>query len=227
MTTLANLADQAQISLNDAGAGTWPQATVEAWVLDAIRDYSQHFSRTLEATVTTTAATHRYDLPVAPAAFRGMVLVEYPTGEDPPEVLDPLSRKDPRFWAGEGYYDVEPSGAASAGSLWISASPDDGETITLTYLAPHSDKLASDDTLTVPGEHETILVDYVVWRALSERVVTEAQSPDTTVRLLYQFMLAAERAEDAYRESLAAAKGQQAPGGWTGPWRSDVHDPIY
>jgi hypothetical protein len=227
MTTLANVADQAQIALNDAAAGTWPQATVEAWILDGIREYSHHFSRSVQTTITTTAATHAYDLPIAPAAFRGMVLVEYPTASDPPDYLQPLSRKDPRFWAADGYYDVEPSGAAAAGSLWISASPDAGETITLTYLAPHSDKLASNDAITVPTEHESILVDYVVWRALSERVVTEAQSPDTTVRMLYQFMLAAERAEDAYRQALTAAKGQQAPGGWTGPWRSDMHDPIY
>ena len=37
-TTLAELADRAQVTLNDAGAGTWPQATIEEWVVEEIRE---------------------------------------------------------------------------------------------------------------------------------------------------------------------------------------------
>ena len=55
-TTLAELADRAQITLNDAGAGTWPQATIEEWVVEAIRDYTQTFPRTMRKSIAVSGA---------------------------------------------------------------------------------------------------------------------------------------------------------------------------
>ena len=121
MTTLLQLADRCQLALNDSGVGTWPQATVEAWVLDAIRDYSQYFPRvrTSTTTITTPSSTpHVFDLP---GDFLAVVLVEFPDGEDPPEYLQLRSRTRDGFWDYTGFYDIEPShDAATAGKLYLS-----------------------------------------------------------------------------------------------------------
>jgi hypothetical protein len=227
MTTLLQLADRAQLALNDAGVATWAQATVESWVLDAIRDYSQSFPRVRTSTTTIAVddAGHEFDLPTD---FLGMVLVEFPDGEDPPEYLKRRSRTRSGFWDYEGYYDLEPSAdAGSAGTLYLSEEPDNGEAYTLTWLAPHDTDLDSGDTITVPEDHESILVLYVVWQAIRERMATAEQDPDSTTQVLRQLTLAAQQAEFEYNRALKRAKGQRSPGGPTGPWRADVHDPIY
>jgi hypothetical protein len=227
MTTLLQLADRAQLALNDSGVGTWPQATVEAWCLDAIRDYSQFFPRTRTSTTTIAIddAGHEFDLPTD---FLAVILVEFPDGEDPPEYLERRARTRAAFWDYEGYYDVEPShDAGTAGTLFLSEEPANGEAYTLTWLAPHDTDLVSGDTITVPEDHESILILYVLWQATRERMATEEQDPDTTIHLLRQMVNAAEQAEADYRRALERAQDHVAPGGWTGPWRADVHDPIY
>jgi hypothetical protein len=228
MTTLLQLADRCQLALNDSGVGTWPQATVEAWVLDAIRDYSQYFPRvrTSTTTITTPGSTpHVFDLP---GDFLAVVLVEFPDGEDPPEYLQLRSRTRDGFWDYTGFYDIEPShDAATAGKLYLSESPTAGEAYTLTWLAPHDTDLDPGDTITVPEDHESLLLLYVLWQATRERMATQEQDPDTTIHILQQMVKAAEQAEADYRRALERAAAHRAPGGWTGPWRADVHDPIY
>ena len=227
MTTLLQLADRAQLALNDSGVGTWPQATVEAWCLDAIRDYSQYFPRTRSSTTTIAVddAGHEFDLP---SDFLGMVLVEFPDGEDPPEYLERRSRTCSGFWDYEGYYDVETSGdAATAGTLYLSEEPANGEAYTLTWLAPHDTDLDSGDTITVPEDHESILILYVLWQATRERMATQEQDPDTTIHILQQMVKAAQQAEEEYRRALQRADKHRADGGPTGPWRADLYDPIY
>lgn len=227
MTTLLQLADRCQLALNDAGAGTWPQATVEAWVLDAIRDYSQYFPRTKTATTTIAIddAGHEFDLP---ADFLSMILVEFPTGQDPPQYLLRRARTHEAFWDYESYYDVEPSGDAdSAGTLYLSEEPANGESYALTYTAQHDTGLESGDDITVREDHESILILYVIWQAFKERMATQEQDPDTTIHLLQQMVRAADQAEAEYRRALQRAESHRAEGGYTGPWRADVHDPIY
>ena len=228
MTTLLQLADRCQLALNDSGVGTWPQATVEAWVLDAIRDYSQYFPRvrTSTTTIETPGDTpHELDLPTD---FLAMLLVEFPDGEDPPKYLDVKSRTRSGFWDCEGYYDIEPShDAAAAGTLFLSEAPTAGEAYTLTWLATHDTNLDPGDTITVPEDHESILLLYVLWQACRERMATQQQDPDTTIHLLQQLVKASEQSEAEYRRALQRAQSHVAPGGWTGPWTADVYDPIY
>lgn len=228
MTTLLQLADRCQLALNDSSVGTWPQATVEAWCVDAIRDYSQYFPRvrTSTTTIATVSSTpHEFSLPTD---FMAMILVEFPDGEDPPEYLEHRSRTRDDFWDYEGYYDIEPSGdAATAGKLFLSEAPEAGEAYTLSWLAPHDTDLDSGDTITVREDHESILILYVLWQACRERMATQEQDPDTTIHILQQLVKAAEQAEAEYRRALERAQDHIAPGGWTGPWRADLHDPIY
>jgi hypothetical protein len=233
MTTLAQLADRAQNALSDAAAGTWSQNTVEEWVLDGIRDYNNHFTIVYQETINCTNNTRTYALP---DTFRSVLLVEYPVGEYPPVYLQRRNVHHPDFWEEDGYYDIiiqpapaltMPSGGISSSKLYISEKPSATEDIRVTYEGPHDDDLTSTDNLSLPPEHEPIVIAFVLWRACQERHNLEAQSPDTTIRMLHQFKLSAQAAEAAYREAIRAATNKTAPGGWVGPWQVDSHDRIY
>ncbi|MEW5988985.1 MAG: hypothetical protein AB1791_20360 [Chloroflexota bacterium] len=229
MTTLAQLADECQNTIADAGAGTWSQATVEEWVKAGIRLYSQNFPRQITSTIATSAADHTYNLPTN---FQAMVTVEYPTDQDPKRYLKRRSHKHPSFWLENGYYDVMPRGAEPALSsyedeLWISDSPAASETITITYLGDHASNLSSGSDVTVPGRHFNILINYVVWQAWRERTGAEEKDPETTTLQLSQFQANANAAEQQFRDSLAEAVPLVHAGGYTGPWVMDKHDRIY
>jgi len=230
-TTLAELADRAQITLNDAGAATWPQATIEAWVIEAIREYTQTFPRTLTKTITVAGASpgHSFDLTADLIAIH---LVEYPGDEDPPVYLQRRSRTHPQFYNYEGYYDVEPSGdMTSFPTLYLSEEPADGEKIYWTAKCHHDTTLVPGDDITVPEHHEGLLLLFVLWQAFKERLATEEQDPDTTlaghVTLLQNLVKGATQAEREYKEALKRAKGNVADGGFSGPWAADKHDRIY
>ena len=230
-TTLAEIADRAQLTLNDAAAGTWPQATVEAWVVEAIRDYTQSFPRTVKSTITVGAAPvgHEFDLS---ADYISMILVEYPGDEDPPTYLKRRHRTHPQFYGYEGYYDVEPSGdMTNVGSLFLSEEPTTGEKIYWTAKCHHDTTLVSGDDITVPEHHEGLLLLFVLWQAFKERLATEEQDPDTTlaghVTLLQNLVKGATQAEKEYKGALERAKANVAEGGPTGQWTVDDHDRIY
>jgi hypothetical protein len=228
MTSLSDLEDRCQVAVNDALGTTWPGTSISAMLKDAIRDYSMHFPRSLSATVTTAAGQHQYNIA---RLARAIVSVEYPTGEDPPEYLLRMDRRNPAFWDDDCYYDVELTGddnTGNPGSIWISAEAGTGETITYWYNTPHDPNPGLVlDNLTVPLEHEPILIAYVVWQASIDRLATEEQNPDTTIRMLQQFKLTVQATENTYNAAIKAAKSTRSDGGYTGPWKSDLHDPIY
>ena len=157
-----------------------------------------------------------------------MVLVEFPTGEDPPAYLMRFRRTHSNFYDSEGYYDVEPSDdSQTAGTLYLSEEPANGESYALTYTAAHDVSLAADDDITVREDHEGILILFVLWRGFKERAATAQQDPDTTSNVLQKLVNGAQTAEQEYRRALKAAEDHRAEGGWTGPWRADIHDPVY
>jgi hypothetical protein len=230
-TTLAELADRAQLTLNDAAAGTWPQATVESWCIDAIRDYTQTFPRTYRSAITISGASpgHEFDLTTDLIA---VILVEYPGDEDPPAYLKRRSRTHPQFYGRKGYYDVQHShDMTTVPTLYLSEEPGDGEKIYITMKAHHDTSLVSGDDITVPDHHEGLLILFVLWQAFKERLSTEEQDPDTTlaghVTLLQQLVKGATQAEKEYKDALKRAKANVAEGGFSGPWTADDHDRIY
>jgi hypothetical protein len=226
MTTLTELADRCQNAINDAGAGTWSQATIVDWCQDAISDYCTHFYRVDEQTINCVAGQKYYSLNMD---FRAILSVEYPYGEIPPQYLVRHLMVKSTFWLRDIYYDVEVrNDQRNHDTLWISASPSAGEQILVTYTRSYqSVALAGGDTIEVPLEHEALLVLFVVWRAHQERMTTEAQFPDTTIRMLQQHKLAVQAAEYAYHQALRDAKKAQAVGGWVPPWKVDGYDRIY
>jgi hypothetical protein len=231
MTTLAQLADRAQLTLNDSAAGTWPQATVEAWVLDAIRDYSQTFPMTSTCTLVVGSVDpdHHFHLPIDIIAITH---VEYPGLQDPPVFVKRRARTHSQFYGYEGYYDIQYfDDAQTPPIIYLSQEPTIGQRINLTYKVAHLSTLDPGDSITVPEQHESILILYVLWQAFKERLSTEEQDPDTTlagaVTLLQQLVKGATQAEAEYRRALQRAKANVAEGGITGPWKADIYDPIY
>lgn len=230
MTTLTQLVDRIQLLLNDTGAGIWAQTDVEEWAIAGIRDYSIHFPRVTSKIITCATGTRRYDLN---GDCLGVILVEYPSGNTPPDYLTHLARTHPDFWLYDTYYDVELYNAdpLTPPSIYLSASPTTGETAIVLYNAYH---IPAANTvpppiapISVPAHHEHLIEHYVVWQAHVERLNTEVQAPDTTIRLIQQYKLACQATEAAYRSSLRAAQKALSAGGWTGPWKVDGHDRIY
>ena len=117
----------------------------------------------------------------------------------------------------------------SPGCAWPSETA--GEELELTYSAYHipvaNISPPSAAPITVAIYHEHIIEQYAVWQAHVERLATEVQSPDTTIRLIQQYKLAVQATEASYRASLREAMAAQSAGGWTGPWRVDGNDRIY
>jgi hypothetical protein len=229
-TTLAQLADRAQLTLSDSGAGTWPQATVESWVLDAIRDYSQQFPKTEDMAINSGGSapdSYSWDLT---ADTLGIILVEYPIDQDPPVYLKRRARTHPQFFGHQGYYDIEYSHQQeSTPVLWVSQYPTTN--IRVTALTHHDTDLGSSDNVTVPEYHHNLIILYVLWQAFKERLSSEEQDPDTSlagnVTFLQQLVKGAKQAEEEYRRALQRAEQARSQSDITGPWKVDKHDPIY
>jgi hypothetical protein len=226
VTTLAELADKAQNAISDSGASTWSQSLVEEWCVEAIRDYSQHFPRRINTTINTSADDRKYDLP---ADFRGIVSVEYPTGEDPPEYLEHRSYTEDGFWERDSYFDIIiRADVADVAELWISEKPSASETITVEYIGDHDLSLSSGDTITVPERHEHILIEFVIWRAWVELQGAEQQSPTSNSSLLMsQYASNADRAKRSYVEALARGLRSQEGKSVRMKWKFDKFDRIY
>jgi hypothetical protein len=231
LTTLADLADRCQITLSDSAAGTWSQNTVEEWVVDGIRDYSQRFPRTDTISITFSGASpgHQFDVSTDVIA---LVLVEYPGDQDPPVYLKRRPRTHSQFYGYEGYYDyLVTNDATEYCVLYLSEEPSDGEKAYITYLCHHDVTLLSGDDITVPVTHEGIIELYVIWQAFKERLSAEMQDPDKSlagnVTLLQQLVKGARQAEEEYRRALQRAQESRSQGGITGPWTVDDDDRIY
>ena len=226
MTPLAQLADRAQAAVSDTAAGTWSQEQIEEWALEAIRDYSNYFPRRLQSTIATAAGDRQYDLPAGTLA---LLSVEYPTGQDPPEYLDRRPYTHPDFWIETGYYDFFlPHDPTDQGELYISEKPAAGETITIHCTAIHDVTVASGDTITVPAQHEPILIEFVVWRAWLERLGKEQQAPTSNSSLLLnQYASNADRARRNYVQALGRARVQAAGESRRAPWKLDKWDRSY
>lgn len=225
--TLADLADQAQTAVADSAASTWSQADVEQFIRRAIKDYSQHFPRKATTDITAVANQNAYDLP---ENVQGILSVEYPADEDPPQYLKRKSYTHPDFWQSAYYYDVIGiDDATDYNQLWISDDPDGDETITIWYTADHQHaSLAANDTVTVPERHHELLITYAIWQAWIELLAEEQQSPTSNSSLLMaQYASNANRIKRQYQEILTRAKREASGKSGRVQWEVDKYDRIY
>jgi len=228
MSTIPQLAETAQLTLADPNAATWPLDTIKEWVLEAIRDYSMHFQRTEKTTLAAAAHTHTYTL----SEWVDQVLeVEYPTGNDPPTLLSRLSRGDPRFWGSETYYDIEPSRQAGTGPrIYVSAWTAAGQTFTITYSSSYHDTTGvsiDQEKVVIPDNHSPLILQYVTWKALSERLNKEMQDPARDTMYLGQLRNSVTQARALYDKSIKTTKATVANSAFTKRWQLDTYDRIY
>lgn len=200
MTTRLDLNNLMRRRLSDTTAPvTWSNIQINQWINDAIADYAQYFSASeLSATINCVADQREYSLSSL-TGIRAITRVEYPAGEDPPNLLVARRNTDPRGFYGGEFYDVL---GDPPQTLIIGQEPDSGETIELDYRAEHDYLDDDSDVCTVPDGHLEILIAYVRWAATQERVANETQNPDPTTIIMNTLSLEAFRAERAYRQLL-------------------------
>ena len=207
MTTLQTLIDECEADLKDSGNSYWTAADVERWLRDSIKDYSEHFPRTLTTTLLTLDGDRTYDLP---ANGREVLSVEFPSGETPPILLKRRPYSHPDFWQENGYYDFIPrKDDSDPPELWISEEPAGsmvGQTITVHYQGDHDATIATGGTVTVPSRHQPILRAYVLWLAANQRkAIQEANPTSNSSLLMSQLGVNADRLRRAYIDRLARA----------------------
>jgi hypothetical protein len=207
-TTLADLRAALRLTLTDATA--WPNATLDAWISDAIRFYSVEFPRKWRHTQSLTTGAQAYALPGG-HGFLSLLSVEYPAGQDPPEFVQLVDEASREFASGGDYYALRPVADSTAiesdtaqGTIVFAETVATGESAVLTYFAAHPIPTAGDDDaqITVPVAHWEALYAFVDFRAHWELETDEALNVSTVSIVLAQLGQEARRAWNRYRESI-------------------------
>jgi len=225
MTTRIELNTLIRRRLNDQVAPQmFTDEQINQWINDAIEEYSRYFPRVKTTTQLTTANDRQYDLP---ADYRGVVSVEYPTGDDPPTYLERRDYRHPDFWMEDGFYDVvHRSDAGNADEIWISQKPAAGQTITIEYLGDHD--LVDDDTdaISIVDLHLEVIVLHARWSALQALASGEAANPDPNNVMLDRYEANVSRAERSYYRKIDELRKVEAESGMNA-WPMDKWDRVY
>ena len=212
----------------------WSNATLKAWIKDAVRDYSIHFP--YKATLTDDAADDVYeydffegthdeeDLPVV----FGVLEVEYPTGEDPPEYPTRVDHTDSHFFGdGESYYDIVLNPSLNNGEIWLSA-PETGSSFQVKYLTEHSwtaVDTATDENTEVPGHHRPVIIQYVIWQCWRELMTVTREEDD--ILKFEHIERQVTNASSRYAQMIEQIKGTRPSESKVIPWSMDKYDRIY
>jgi hypothetical protein len=213
---LSTLADMCQVALDDSGGAIWSQQTVQDWVLEAIRDYSNHCQRIALEYLPLTPYSYIFNPPLACLDIVSASREAREAGD--PIYLTRYNHKDPRFWEEDDYYDWVPSlDRFSPGILYLSKPAGSSEFLeliskSLYYVYEYA---GADPVILVPDQDLPITVHYVVWRALTERLMhvittnvpdgNESTNPDHWGNRLGAMNDAVAAARKTYDTALAAA----------------------
>ena len=202
----------------------WSDTTLKAWVKDAVRQYSIHFPLIAELSGAATTGTYEYDFD---AVCLGIIEVEYPTGEDPPEY--PLSMEHTResfFGDGASYWDRVIYPGESQAELWLS-DPETGESYNVKYYTEHAWTAdGTDFTTEVIDHHRPIIIQYVTWCCWREMMTIEKDKGELESR----YNVLAERVireRQYYEELLDMAKVSRQAESRVITWSMDKYDQIY
>jgi hypothetical protein len=200
---------------------TWPDASINSWIADAVRDYSTYFPRTIELIDDCTAGVRSIAVGSSDT-FQGIVSVEYPYGLTPARYLRRKNSQDPDFDGGP-YYDV----INEAGSIWIGESPLDTQQYRILYLAAHTPPALDTTAFSMLDSHVEALKLYIIWQAALKVEMDLLPSPTTDIYLLQQLKTNVHEAEQAYRSKLFELRKTPSASGVSGPWVMGVDDRIY
>jgi hypothetical protein len=199
-------------------ATTFPDATLNLWINDAIREYSVHFPRKASDQYTNASTLVDGAYALSDSAM-GVLAVEYPEGETPKRYLTRLDRRDPAFYGGE-YYDV-------FGDVprWVQIGIGQvvsGETMRVYSNYIHTIPSADGSTLTVPDPHLELLMAYVLYLAAKAREVEASRTlgVDGLIDIASVSMMA-QRMWRQWQDKLKMFMAEASPGVWAGPWVMD------
>ena len=206
--TLSELRALMRLTCQDATA--WPDATLDAFIGDAIRFYSAEYPRLWRHEIPLATGTQAYDLPGG-HGIQGIVSVAYPAGEDPAQWLARVDEWRDAFANGDEVYalrgvddSVAPESDAVAGQIVFAETVTTGETAIVSYLGAHTAPTGGDDAavITVPAAHLEALTAFVEFRAHWELETDEALTVSSVSVVLSQLGEEARRAWNRYREVM-------------------------
>jgi hypothetical protein len=198
----------------------WTAAIVQAWINEAIYDYSTHFRVPHEANVITVVGQREY--PLINYQIIEILRIEFPWKDSAVEAkrfLQRLNRFDPSFRDGP-YYDYY-FHAQSFITICLGEAPAAGQVFGMLCERAHTLPAADSTPLTVPDHHVEVLRLFCVWRCWQQLALEMSQSRDPWVDhhpQLANLEASAARAERAYRNKLSELKQRGTHGGPTGPW---------
>lgn len=200
---------------------TWPDASINQWITDAIRDYSVYFPKTVE--IVDDCAAGVRDITVGSAAtFQGIVAVEYPYGQTPARYLTRKNQQEPDFDGG-AFYDV----TTEEGQIRLGETPVATDDIRILYLVGHTPPALDATQLTMPDSHIEALKLYIIWQGALAVEMALLPSPTTDIYLLQQLKTNVHEAEQAYRAKIADLRKTPSASGVSGPWVLDENDRVY
>ncbi len=209
MGTLADLRTQCRALL--ASVTDWPNATLDAFIADAIRTYSATFPRHRRHTLTLATGTQAYALPGG-LDLQGVVGVRYPVSVEPARFLVQSGEGEPLFQGGGAAYalrlgeadTVAVTAAATVGTLVFAETVATGETAEVEYLDSHHIPAAGADTdvVTVPDSHWEALIAFVDFRCHWEAETDETVAASSSSLVLSQLGENGRRAWNRWKEIM-------------------------
>ena len=177
----------------------WPNDSLDAWIGDAIRFYSNEFPRLIRHTLTLATGTQVYALP---ADCLVAVQVEYPAGEHPPRLVARATEDSAAFQAGGRVYAVRGVAAEDThgSELIFAETVATGETAIVSYSGAHWVPTAAEESTSVPEVHTEALIAFVDFRAHAQLESDEAVNMGNVSIILSQLGQEARLAWRRYKE---------------------------
>jgi hypothetical protein len=220
MTTLGELRATLREILPDATV--WPDSSVNAWIQEAIRDFSGYFPRETSGLLSLEADERVYALSGLADGIFAVIQVEYPYGGDPPRFLARM--QESAGIVGKAAFDVRGSPPSE---LVLGEKPAAGEQARVVYTCGHEKPEDDTDVITVPDNRLEAIIEFTRWQAIREAEMNETMDPDTKNLVLSMVGLNSGRAERIYRAKIRDYQGQEAAGGYVAGWRMDDKDRVY
>ena len=219
MGTLATLRTQCRTLL--ASTADWPDATIDAFIRDAIRFYSHEFPKRWRHTMALVTDQQSYPLPAGAAS---VISVEYPAGQRPLRFLERSSPWAPGFERGAVAYALrgvdDAAGGAEIGEILFAEAVTTGEHAVVEFFGLHAIPQVDGDVVTVPEAHWEALVALVDFRCHWELESDEAATIGTVSVVLSQLGEEGRRAWNRAKEVMDrlqwAAGGASAVVTWDG-----------
>ena len=225
--TFSQLITNILVALGDPTAATWSRTDqIWPWAVEAMLSFPI-LRPMLDDHTNGASIVYKYAMP---ADFREVISVEYPIGQVPHTYLARKNRLDPNFYADAGFYDIDHDYSTGGGWMcYVSGGVAASAHIKTEYLAGHATNLDDDsvDVITVPDEHEPILIAYFITRAWRERLGNAMRDPTAHTSIIQQLTEMVRRADENYASLLTQAQHRLVESRVSPANKVDKFDRVY